>query len=216
MPGGRRSDPSAASRDPKATCLHELDGKPALALYKSYLGERAAGLPATALLFPLSMRRDADDAHPLIRTILGVDEAAQSLTFAGDIPEGHLARLMRTNIERLIQSAGHAATDAAQAFPAGSAPLAISVSCVGRRLVLGERTDEEIESVQEALPGGARPGRLLFVRRSVAARAGRALRPAQPDDDRHGVRRGRMSAAGPTRCGSCARAMQMRAWGVHP
>jgi hypothetical protein len=136
--------------------LHELDGRPALALYKSYLGDRAAGLPATALLFPLSMRRDADDAHPLIRTILGVDEAAQSLTFAGDIPEGQLARLMRTNIERLIQSAGHAAKDAAQAFPAGSAPLAISVSCVGRRLVLGERTDEEIESVQEALPGGAR------------------------------------------------------------
>ncbi|MFO1399216.1 MAG: FIST N-terminal domain-containing protein [Burkholderiales bacterium] len=135
--------------------LHELDGKPALALYKSYLGERAAGLPATALLFPLSIRRDADDPHPLIRTILGVDEAAQTLTFAGDIPEGQLARLMRTNIERLIQSAGHAAKDAAHDFPADAAPLAISVSCVGRRLVLGERTDEEIESVRDALPRGA-------------------------------------------------------------
>lgn len=135
--------------------LHELDGKPALALYKNYLGERAAGLPATGLLFPLSIRRDADDPHPLIRTILGVDEAAQSLTFAGDIPQGYLARLMRTNVERLIQSAGQAAKAAAREFPADATPLAISVSCVGRRLVLGERTDEEIECVQEALPRGA-------------------------------------------------------------
>lgn len=135
--------------------LHELDGKPALALYKSYLGERAAGLPATALLFPLSIWRDADDAHPLIRTILGVDEATQSLTFAGDIPEGFRARLMRTNIERLIQSAGQAGKAAAMAFPRDATPLAISVSCVGRRLVLGERADEEIESVQDALPRGA-------------------------------------------------------------
>ena len=135
--------------------LRELDGKPALALYKSYLGERAAGLPATALLFPLSIRRDDADAHPVIRTILGVEEAAQSLTFAGDVPEGFLARLMRTNVERLIQSAGQAAKAAAQGFPADAAPLAIAVSCVGRRLVLGERTDEEVESVADALPRGA-------------------------------------------------------------
>ena len=134
--------------------LYELDGKPALALYKNYLGERAAGLPATALLFPLSIRRDDEDGHPLIRTILGVDETTQSLTFAGDIPEGQLARLMRTNTERLIQSAGLAGRAAARAFPASASPLALSVSCVGRRLVLGERTEEEIESVRDALPRG--------------------------------------------------------------
>ena len=132
--------------------LYELDGKPALALYKAYLGERAAGLPATALLFPLSIRLDADDAHPLIRTVLAVDEAAQSMTFAGDVPEGYLARLMRTNTERLIQSAGLAGRTAAREFAPTSAPLVLSVSCVGRHLVLGERTDEEIESVLAAVP----------------------------------------------------------------
>src|SRR4030095_14484500 len=79
--------------------LYELDGKPALALYKSYLGERASGLPATALLVPLAIRRDGDEGAPIIRTILGIDEATQSLTFAGDMPQGHRARLMRTNIE---------------------------------------------------------------------------------------------------------------------
>jgi hypothetical protein len=135
--------------------LYELDNKPALALYKSYLGERASGLPATALLFPLAVWAPGEQATPLIRTILGVDESAQSLTFAGDVPQGHRARLMRTNIESLIQSAGLAGARAAQDFPDGGTPLAIAVSCVGRRLVLGERTEEEIESVLEALPRGA-------------------------------------------------------------
>lgn len=135
--------------------LYELDGKPALALYKSYLGERASGLPATALLVPLAIRAETDEGAPLIRTILGVDEATQSMTFAGDVPQGHRARLMRTNTESLIQSAGLAAARAAQDFPDAGAPLALSVSCVGRRLVLGERTEEEIESVLDALPRGA-------------------------------------------------------------
>jgi hypothetical protein len=136
--------------------LFELDNKPALALYKSYLGERAAGLPATALLFPLAVWAPGAEGTPLIRTILGIDEAAQSLTFAGDIPQGHRARLMRTNMESLIQSAGLAGVRAAQDFPDTSAPLSIAVSCVGRRLVLGERTEEEIESVRQALPRAAR------------------------------------------------------------
>ncbi|MFO1313308.1 MAG: FIST N-terminal domain-containing protein [Burkholderiales bacterium] len=135
--------------------LYELDNKPALALYKTYLGERATGLPATALLFPLAVWEPGGGTTPLIRTILGVDEATQSLTFAGDIPQGHRARLMRTNIESLIQSAGLAGARAAQEFPESGSPLSIAVSCVGRRLVLGERTEEEIESVLEALPRGA-------------------------------------------------------------
>ena len=135
--------------------LYELDNKPALALYKSYLGERASGLPATGLLFPLAIWEEGDGATPLIRTILGVDESTQSMTFAGDIPQGHRARLMRTNIESLIQSAGLAGARAAQGFADAASPLSIAVSCVGRRLVLGERTEEEIESVLEALPRGA-------------------------------------------------------------
>ncbi len=132
--------------------LFELDNKPALALYKSYLGERASGLPATALLFPLAIWEDGESGAPLIRTVLGVDEARQALVFAGDVPQGRRARLMRTNIEKLIQSAGLAGARAAQEFADSSAPLSIAVSCVGRRLVLGERTEEEIEGVIEALP----------------------------------------------------------------
>lgn len=138
--------------------LYELDGKPALDLYKSYLGDRAQGLPGTALLFPLAVRREGEGQDTLVRTILGIDEAQQSLTFAGDLPQGGIARLMRANAEQLIDSAGRAsrqATASGHGGAAGGASLVVSVSCVGRRLVLGERTEEEVETVADSAPAGA-------------------------------------------------------------
>jgi hypothetical protein len=138
----------------KDNVLYELDGKPALALYKTYLGDRAAELPGSALLFPLSVQREEGSA-PLVRTILAVDELQQSLTFAGDLPEGGQGRLMRANTDKLIGSAGRAAQQAMSGLPDCADSLALSVSCVGRRLVLGERTEEEVEAVGEQLPDGA-------------------------------------------------------------
>jgi hypothetical protein len=133
--------------------LFELDGKPALDLYKGYLGERAAGLPATALLFPLALRSGSDDANRLVRTVLAVDEESRSMTFAGDIPQGSLVQLMRANFDRLIDGAGEAARRSVLSPGDGEPTLAVAVSCVGRRLVLGERTEEEIEATFQALPG---------------------------------------------------------------
>lgn len=135
--------------------LYELDGKPALDLYKAYLGERATGLPGTALLFPLAIKRAGADGNALVRTILGIDEAARSMTFAGDMPEGAVARLMRASTDHLIDSASHAARQATASLAADAAPLVVAVSCVGRRLVLGERTDEECETVVAGAPAGA-------------------------------------------------------------
>ena len=139
--------------------LYELDGRPALQLYKEYLGDRAAGLPATGLLFPLAIRTSQAEGKVLVRTILAVDEATQSMTFAGDIPEGVFAQLMRANFDRLIQGASEAAaltTQHQNGSPSTSPTLSIAISCVGRRLVLGERTEEEIEATLEILPKGSR------------------------------------------------------------
>jgi hypothetical protein len=135
--------------------LFALDGKPALDLYKTYLGDLAQGLPGSALRFPLSIRRPGSKAPPLVRTILGIDEAQRSLTFAGDMPMGHTARLMRTTNDSLIDSAALASAQAVCGMSATGAALVVSVSCVGRRLVLGERTEEEVESVLETAPSGA-------------------------------------------------------------
>jgi hypothetical protein len=136
----------------KGSVLYELDGKPALALYKQYLGERAEGLPATGLLFPLAVRSSTGDEKRIVRTVLAVDEQEQSMTFAGDLPQGSLARLMRTNADLLVEGASQAAEQIACA--GGRAPLAVAVSCVGRRMLLGERTEEELDVVLDALPQG--------------------------------------------------------------
>src|SRR6185369_14956603 len=134
----------------KANVLYELDGQSALGLYKQYLGEHAQGLPATGLLFPLSIRTQTGET-PVVRTILSVDEAAQSMTFAGDVPEGAYARLMKANFDRLIDGAAGAARTSYQAIGSGNAELAILISCVGRKLVLKQRVEEEVEAVRDVL-----------------------------------------------------------------
>jgi hypothetical protein len=122
--------------------LYELDGRPALDLYKDYLGDLADKLPASALRFPLSVRQQDGADGAVVRTILGVDEAQRALIFAGDIPQGGTARLMRVNHLNLIESGGLAVASAAGAAKPLGPALCLSVSCVGRRLVLGEHTEE--------------------------------------------------------------------------
>jgi hypothetical protein len=137
----------------KGNVLFELDGRPALGLYKQYLGEHAKGLPATGLLFPLSVRVTPDET-PLVRTILAIDEQQQSMTFAGDVPEGAHARLTKSTVDRLIEGAVGAAR---ASYPAGGAPpeLALLISCVGRKLVLKQLVEDEVEGVRDIVGGQA-------------------------------------------------------------
>jgi hypothetical protein len=127
--------------------LYELDGQSALALYKRYLGEHAADLPASGLLFPLSLRTREVSA-PVVRTILSVNEADHSLTFAGDVPVGGYVRLMKANFDRLIDGAVGAGRVSAEALGT-PVDLALLISCVGRRMVLRQRVEEEVEGVRD-------------------------------------------------------------------
>lgn len=129
--------------------LYELDGQSALDLYKMYLGEKAKELPGSALLFPLGMKYN-EDSDSVVRTVLGVDEAANSMTFAGDIPEGSYVRLMKANFEKLIDGAGAAATNSSSTI-GNNCEFAILISCVGRKLVLDHRTSEEVDAVRDIL-----------------------------------------------------------------
>jgi hypothetical protein len=138
----------------KGNVLYELDGQPALGLYKEYLGERASGLPATALLFPLAVRAGRDTTERTVRTVLAVEEHEQSMTFAGDVAEGSLAQLMHASKDRLVDGATRAAA-MCRSEDATGPQLAVAISCVGRRLVLGERTEDEIEATLDALGAAA-------------------------------------------------------------
>lgn len=131
--------------------LYELDGRSALDIYKLYLGDEAEQLPGSALLFPLSIKAHMDAKQSLVRTILSVDEEAKSMIFAGDIPSGWYAQFMKANFDRLIDGAGRAAEVSSLLLGSESPDLSILISCVGRKNILADRVEEEVENVREIL-----------------------------------------------------------------
>lgn len=140
--------------------LEEVDGRPALDLYKLYLGpEESRKLPGSALLFPMRIYDPRHPHHAVVRTVLAVDEASGSMTFAGDMPEGWTAQLMRGSFGRLCAGAAEAMQQALAALqaPVAGDTAAILISCIGRRLLMGQRIDEEIEAVTAELPDRYKP-----------------------------------------------------------
>jgi hypothetical protein len=155
----------------KENVLYALGGEPALTVYKAYLGDLAQNLPASGLLFPMNLHlKNAQGLNiELTRTILGVDDQTQAMTFAGDMPEGVMAQFMRADMDKLVEAAGQAADLAMGPMEVGShvdqgihqgthqgrhhvhVQLAILVSCVGRRLVLADRVEEELHAVEAKL-----------------------------------------------------------------
>lgn len=135
--------------------LYELDGKPALDLYERYLGEEEiAALPGSALLFPLMIRDPKSSDSDVVRTVLAVDRELRSMTFAGDMPTGWSAELMRGNFDRLAEGAAQAAQ---QTLGKGEDDglddgFAVLVSCIGRRLLMGQHASDEIEAAAGAYP----------------------------------------------------------------
>ena len=127
--------------------LYKIGDRYALDIYKEYLGKYANDLPSSALYFPLSMK-ESKDSSTVVRTILSIDEKTKSMTFAGNIPQGSFVRLMKGNFDKLIDASYSAASEAFSSHPKDP-QLALIVSCVGRKIVLGNRVEEEFEAVKE-------------------------------------------------------------------
>lgn len=127
-----------------ANIVYEIDGQPALDLYKKYLGEYAENISANGLRFPFNVK-DNENSHEVIRTVLDVDEKDKALIFAGDVPEGSMARLMKADIDSLINGAEVAAKNIAQKNKEDA--FSLIVSCVGRKVILNQLVDEELESI---------------------------------------------------------------------
>ena len=128
--------------------LYELDGRSALDLYKTYLGEHAGQLPSAALLFPIVVSQE-QGGEGVVRTVLSVDEQQKSMTFAGDIPQDGTAQLMKTNVDDLVDGATAAAEASLGGLGDRRPDLALLVSCVGRKLVMKQRIEEEVEAVRD-------------------------------------------------------------------
>ncbi|MEZ0288992.1 MAG: FIST signal transduction protein [Methylophilus sp.] len=135
--------------------VYEMDGKPALPLYKMYIGEAyAKGLPGSGLKFPLAIIEEGKRDVEKIRTLLAFDAEDNSLTFAGNVEEGVTVRLCQTNHDRLVEGAAGAAslvTGSLAEMNTIQPGLAICVSCVGRKGVMVEQVADEIAKVQEIM-----------------------------------------------------------------
>jgi hypothetical protein len=143
--------------------LFELDGEPALDLYERYLGpEDSKGLPGSALLFPIQVHDATRPDSAVVRTVLAIDKDARSMTFAGDVPQGWTAQLMHGNFDRLAEGAADAGRQARAGLGAvdGDGQFSLLVSCIGRRLLMGQRTSDEVEAAGGEL--GARTLKLGF------------------------------------------------------
>lgn len=131
--------------------LFELDGRPALELYERYLGaDEVRELPGSGLLFPLRIDDPATSGHDVVRTILAIDRELGSVTFAGDMPEGWTAQLMRGSFDRLVDGAADAARQSALHDNELSG-LSVLISCIGRRLLMGQRAVDEVDAAAEEL-----------------------------------------------------------------
>ncbi len=133
----------------EANVLFELDGKPALDLYKKYLGNKSSELPSAALLYPLNVK-SSDEKQAIVRTILNINEKENTMILAGDIPENSKVQLMMTNVDQIANASEKAAKQALM-HRKTKPQLALLVSCIGRKLVLDQRVEEEIEEVVTAV-----------------------------------------------------------------
>lgn len=129
--------------------LYEIDGQPALDLYKKYLGEKSNELPQASLLYPLNVTPDGKK-DPVVRTILNINDEDQSMILAGDVPVNSRVQLMMASVDGIAQGAQTAA-NLAMTKRKNKPELALLVSCIGRKLVMNQRVEEEVEQVGEVV-----------------------------------------------------------------
>jgi hypothetical protein len=132
--------------DAKNNILYKLDDHPALEIYKKYLGEKSSELPSSGLLYPLMIKEEGSNESK-VRTILAVNEEDQSITFAGDIPNGSEVMFMKATFDELVEGASEAGNNLLNFDYDNEEAACIAISCVGRKLILGQKTEDELEAV---------------------------------------------------------------------
>ncbi|MCG8376873.1 MAG: FIST C-terminal domain-containing protein [Chlorobiales bacterium] len=136
--------------------VREFDNVSALELYKEFLGdERSGRLPGICMEYPFGLI-DEDAGHSgkrhfQLRCGLNVDKKNGTITLAASIPEGSAVTLTSGSRGDIINGAREAAEQAMQCLRCARPELIVMFSCVGRKLVLGRRTPEEVDVVRKCI-----------------------------------------------------------------
>jgi hypothetical protein len=135
----------------------EIDGEPATAWYRRFftVGGALAPMPETANRFPLLIEGPRPDRQGLYRSMRAYDQPSGAVTFWGDLETGDRVRLSMGNDASL-------ASTAAELLAEARPDAAFLCSCVGRGLVLGERSREEVADLHGMLGGAPLSGFYTF------------------------------------------------------
>ena len=141
--------PQRTATRAQGNIVYEIDGQPALELYKKYLGERAHQQMESLLSYPLSISEPGKD-YAVVRTILNIDTTDGSIILAGSCAQNSRVQLMMASAEGIVKGAIDAATTATE-HRKKQPEVALLVSCMGRKAIMGQRIEEEVELIKEIL-----------------------------------------------------------------
>ena len=133
----------------EGSTLYEIDGQSSLGLYKKYLGDKAGDFARSAMLYPLNVIAPGK-THAVVRAVVAADMENQAMIFADDVPQDSQVQLIMISPDRISQGAYTASTLAMQ-NRVTKPQLALVISCIGRKVVMNQRVEEEIELVREVL-----------------------------------------------------------------
>lgn len=139
----------------EGTTLYEVDGMPAVDVYKEYFGDdylsqlREGLLSGVAVTYPLGVTTENEYGY-ILRNPIFVDGKG-AMTFTANIPVGAEVRLMLSGKEEALASAERAATDALQALAGKKPKGAIVLGSIARKRLLGPDADEEVRTIQRVI-----------------------------------------------------------------
>jgi len=126
----------------------EINDKPAIEFYRSYLGD---GDLSELGEYPVAVHSENDDKFYL-RACLLADTQSGHMSFAGDLNEGAIIQHTTMTRDRVVSAAKLSVDNAIKAFPGSKPEAALCFSCAGRREVLGTRTNEEYKLLNDHFP----------------------------------------------------------------
>lgn len=126
--------------------VFEINHHSALSFYRTYLGDHIT----ITQEYPLGVFEEPGSDQYYMRAPMSYDAQDQSITFAGDVPEG--SRVFITEAARggILSACEESITTAHQNFQ-GDPQAALVISCAARKQVLGTRTRQEHEALKRLI-----------------------------------------------------------------
>ena len=129
--------------------IKRIGDETAAAFYERYLGQNLDTLGE----YPLAVFDDEAFKSFYLRSPILGENTDGSLTMVGDIPADAWVQITHATRDRVIESASESVSQALAAYPGSSPSGILCISCAGRKMLLGTRTQEEVQLLRDAIPG---------------------------------------------------------------